>query len=109
MTNTILKHIAAEDLIDTPAEVVAPKTPSLTALRVTKAVDYLKWIGVNPVPLAQAEYAGKSYKEIAKACSLLPSQVKALHAEYHEAKVIAAEQVASAEEVVEEPAEEEAA
>ena len=86
MTNTILKYVPEEELVDAPREAVEVKAPALTKTRVTAAADYLKWIGVNPAPLEASEYAGKGYKEIAKATGLLESQVRELHKEYLEAK-----------------------
>jgi len=86
MTNTILKYIPAEELVEAPKEEVVESTPNITKTRVEEAVKYLKWIGVNPVPLDQSEYGGKGYKEIAKAVGLTEGQVKLLHEEYRQAK-----------------------
>lgn len=86
MTNTILKYVPKEELKVEPVKAEEVKAPSLTKVRVTKAYEYLKWVGVNPVPLEESEFAGKGYKEIAKEVGILPSQVKQLHKEYIEAK-----------------------
>lgn len=86
MTNTILKYIPREELVEAPKETVEVSKPSLTKTRVEDAVKYLRWINVNPVPLDQSQYGGKGYKEIAKACGLTVDQVKQLHEEYLQAK-----------------------
>lgn len=86
MTNTILKYIPAEELVEAPKEEVVESTPNITKTRVEEVVKYLKWVGVNPVPLVDSAYAGKGYKEIAKEVGLTEKQVRELHKEYKSAK-----------------------
>ncbi len=86
MTNTILKYIPQEELIEAPKEEVVVKDPSLTKARVETAYSYLKWVGAKYVPPEASEFGGKGYKEIAKASGLTVEQVKHLHAELKEAK-----------------------
>ena len=68
-------------------EKVEAKATSMTETKVTNAYNYIKFIGVGKFSSDDAEYAGKSYKEIADAVELSVDQVKQLEAEYNAVKV----------------------
>jgi hypothetical protein len=86
MENVVLKYIAPEALKEVEAAVKEVKVPSITKTRVEKTVEALKWVGVNPVPLANSDLAGLGHKAIAEKVGLTVEQVKKVQQDLAEAK-----------------------